>query len=122
VNRHLSVAAWDPSNGGLHRKLPSRYRHRLGYEGDRGGLPRALGEREVTIVDLAMFDAVNSIARRYQPYLTQLPTTESTSADAAAASAAATALALLHPQDANEAVNSNLLRELDVAKRTGRGS
>ena len=62
----------------------------------------ALGEREVAIVDLAMFDAVNSIARRYQPYLEQLPVTEPTSADAAAASAAATALELLHPQAAND--------------------
>lgn len=60
----------------------------------------ALGEREVTIVDLAMFDAVNSIERRYQPYLEQLRTTEPTSADAAAASAAATALAGLHPEAA----------------------
>jgi hypothetical protein len=60
----------------------------------------ALGEREVTIVDLAMFDAVNSIERRYQPYLEQLPITEPTSADAAAASAAATALAGLHPETA----------------------
>src|SRR5258706_10942797 len=60
----------------------------------------ALGEREVTIVDLAMFDAVNSIERRYQPYLEQLPTTEPASADAAAASAAATALAELHPESA----------------------
>jgi hypothetical protein len=60
----------------------------------------ALGEREATIVDLAMFDAVNSIERRYQPYLEQLPTTEPTSADAAAASAAATALAGLHPETA----------------------
>ena len=60
----------------------------------------ALGEREVTIVDLAMFDAVNSIERRYQPYLEQLPTTGLTSADAAAASAAATALAGVHPEAA----------------------
>jgi hypothetical protein len=60
----------------------------------------ALGEREVTIVDLAMFDAVNSIERRYQPYLEQLPTTGPTSADAAAASAAATALAGVHPEAA----------------------
>jgi len=60
----------------------------------------ALGEREVAIVDLAMFDAVNSIERRFQPYLEQLPTTEPTSADAAAASAAATALAGLHPETA----------------------
>jgi hypothetical protein len=60
----------------------------------------ALGEREVTIVDLAMFDAVNSIERRYQPYLGQLPTKGSTSADAAAASAAATVLAGVHPEAA----------------------
>jgi hypothetical protein len=32
----------------------------------------ALGEREVIIVDLAMFDAVNSFERGYQPYLEQL--------------------------------------------------
>jgi hypothetical protein len=62
--------------------------------------PAALGEREVTIVDLAMFDAVNSIERRYQPYLEQLPATEPASADAAAASAAATALVGLHPDTA----------------------
>src|SRR4029077_19345541 len=62
--------------------------------------PAALGEREVAIVDLAMFDAVNSIERRYQPYLEQLPTTGPTSADAAAASAAATALAGVHPEAA----------------------
>jgi len=58
----------------------------------------ALCEREVTIVDLAMFDAVNSIERRYQPYLQQLAVNGPTSADAAAASAAATALAGLHPE------------------------
>jgi PAP2 superfamily len=62
----------------------------------------ALGEREVAIVDLAMFDAVNSIKRRYQPYLQQVPIAEPTSIDASAASAAATALALLHPQAAND--------------------
>jgi hypothetical protein len=48
----------------------------------------ALGEREVAIVDLAMFDAVNSVARRYQPYLQQVPTLEPTAIDASAASAA----------------------------------
>jgi hypothetical protein len=61
----------------------------------------ALGEREVALVDLAMFDAVNSIDRRYRPYLKQLPTgVAPASADAAAASAAATALAGLHPESA----------------------
>ena len=62
----------------------------------------ALGQREAAIVDLAMFDAVNSVARHYQPYLLQVPILEPTSMDASAASAAATALALLHPQAAND--------------------
>jgi hypothetical protein len=62
--------------------------------------PAALAERELTLVDLAMFDAVNSIERRYQPFLVHMQTTEPTSADAAAASAAATALAALHPDTA----------------------
>ena len=77
----------------------------------------ALGEREVTIVDLAMFDAVNSIERRYQPYLEQLPTTRPTSADAAAASAAATALAGLHPEAAAsfKAALAEYLARLDAA-------
>jgi hypothetical protein len=65
--------------------------------------PAALGEREVAIVDLAMFDAVNAIAPRYQSYLQEAPSSSGpASSDAAAASAAATALSLLHPQSAND--------------------
>lgn len=64
--------------------------------------PAALGEREAAIVNLAMFDAVNSVERRYKPYLLEMRATDPVSADAAAASAAATALALLHPQAAND--------------------
>src|SRR5580698_318085 len=79
----------------------------------------ALGEREVTIVDLAMFDAVNSIERRYQPYLEQLPATEPTSADAAAASAAASALAGLHPETAAgfKAALAEYLAQLNAAPK-----
>ena len=62
--------------------------------------PAALGERESAIVNLAMFDAVNSIEQRYQPYLVKLAPASPTSAEAAAASAAATALAGLHPESA----------------------
>jgi hypothetical protein len=62
----------------------------------------ALGQREVAIVDLAMFDAVNSLARRYQPYLVRVEGFEGASPEAAAASAAATALIKLHPQNAEE--------------------
>jgi hypothetical protein len=60
----------------------------------------AVGQREVAIVDLAMFDAVNSIERRYRPYLTQLEAPTPISAEAAVASAAATALVGLHPEAA----------------------
>jgi PAP2 superfamily len=45
-----------------------------------------------------MFDAVNSIDRRYRPYLVQLPAAATTSKEAAAASAAGTILADLLPQ------------------------
>jgi len=62
--------------------------------------PAGLGEREAAIVDLAMFDAVNSVARKYRPYLVREDGFSGASAEAAAASAAATALEKLHPQSA----------------------
>jgi hypothetical protein len=49
------------------------------------------------MTQLAMFDAVNSIERKYQPYLVQLPATPSASKDAAAAAAAGTVLAGINP-------------------------
>ncbi|HEX8782491.1 MAG TPA: vanadium-dependent haloperoxidase [Steroidobacteraceae bacterium] len=58
----------------------------------------ALGEREVTIVDLAMFDAVNSLAQKYPAYRVREGGFAGASPEAAAASAAATALASLHPE------------------------
>ena len=51
--------------------------------------------RQLAMVHAAMFDAVNSIERRYQPYLVQLPAAPSMSKDAAAAAAAATVLATI---------------------------
>src|SRR5258705_8268788 len=62
----------------------------------------AAGQRVVAIVQVAMFDAVNSIERRYRPYLVQLPAVATTSKEAAAAAAAGTVLAGLHPQSAAE--------------------
>ncbi len=58
----------------------------------------AAGQRVVATVQLAMFDAINSVDRRYKPYLVQLPATATTSREAAAATAAAAVLAGLHPQ------------------------
>jgi hypothetical protein len=64
--------------------------------------PAALGERELAIVDIAMFDAVNSITPKYRPYVVGENGFSDASAEAAAASAAASALEKLHPQSAAE--------------------
>ncbi len=64
--------------------------------------PAALGERELAIVDIAMFDAVNSITPQYRAYIVRQNGFNDASAEAAAASAAASALELLHPQSAAE--------------------
>jgi hypothetical protein len=61
----------------------------------------AAGQRVVAIVQVAMFDAVNSIDRRYRPYLIQLPAAATTSREAAAAAAAGTVLVGLYPQEAD---------------------
>ena len=45
--------------------------------------------RTITILHVAMFDAVNSIDPRYKPYKVQLPASPDTSKEAAAAAAAA---------------------------------
>src|SRR5258707_15443739 len=54
------------------------------------------------MVHAAMFDAVNSIERRYQPYLVQLPADPATSKEAAAAAAAAAVLATINEKTAGE--------------------
>ena len=64
--------------------------------------PAPVGQRELAMVHVAMFDAVNSIERRYRPYLVQLTAQKTTSQDAAAAAAAATVLIGLHPEAAEE--------------------
>jgi hypothetical protein len=60
-------------------------------------MPSTHSQRIVAIMHAAMFDAVNSIERRYQPYIAQLPASPTTSKDAAAAAAAATVLTKLLP-------------------------
>jgi len=59
-------------------------------------------QRLMGMVHVAMFDAVNSIERRYQPYLVQLPADPATSKEAAAAAAAATVLATTSEKSAGE--------------------
>jgi hypothetical protein len=62
--------------------------------------PAASGQREMAIVHIAMFNAANSIERRYHPYLVELPAPKTTSQEAAAAAAAAAVLIALHPDKA----------------------
>ena len=54
-------------------------------------------QRAVAMVQVAMFDAVNSIERRYRPYLAQFPAAPTASKEAAAAAAAGAVLAGLFP-------------------------
>jgi hypothetical protein len=53
--------------------------------------------REMAMVHIAMFDCVNSIEPRYEPYKTKFEADAATSKDAAAAVAAARILSKLHP-------------------------
>src|SRR5882757_6363558 len=57
-----------------------------------GGTSPYMAQRMMAMVHAAMFDAVNSIERRYRPYLVQLPADSATSREAAAAAAAAAVL------------------------------
>ena len=59
-------------------------------------------QRMMGMVHAAMFDAVNSIERRYRPYLVQLPADPATSKEAAAAAAAAAVLATIDEKIASE--------------------
>jgi PAP2 superfamily len=79
------------------------------------------GQREMAMIHIAMFDAVNSIERRYHPYLALLPTPKTTSQDAAAASAAATVLIGLHPDkaaDIKAALAADLPNSLDSGAKS----
>jgi hypothetical protein len=61
-----------------------------------------IAQRMMGMVHVAMFDAVNSIERRYRPYLLQLPADSATSKEAAAAAAAAAVLATIDEKTASE--------------------
>jgi hypothetical protein len=67
-----------------------------------GGTNPYMAQRMMAMVHAAMFDAVNSIDRRYRPYLAQLPAEPTTSKEAAAAAAAAALLATIDTKTAGE--------------------
>ena len=76
-------------------------------------MPPAQAYRATAMIHLAMFEAVNSIERRYQPYLVQSIAAPQTSKEAAAAAAASTVLVGLTPQ-ARDEVNAALRRYLEA--------
>jgi hypothetical protein len=65
-------------------------------------MPPPHAERVMALVHLAMFDALNSIDRRYRPGVVQLNSSAKASKEAAAAAAAGTVLAGLDPKSAVE--------------------
>ncbi len=70
--------------------------------GVQARLPPWVQARNMAILHIAMFDAVNSIDRRYTPHRIQRSAPEGTSRDAAAAAAAHLALVRLYPAQAQE--------------------
>jgi len=85
ASRANVIAEWDEKGINLLRSLPN-------YP----------AERIMGMMHCAMFDAVNSIERRYQPYLVQFVAQPATSKEAAAAAAAATVLGTVDQKTANE--------------------
>jgi len=78
-------------------------------------------ERIIAMAHLAMFDAVNSIERKYRSYLVQLPAAPTTSKEAAAAAAAASVLAAVDPKtepDVRAALTAYLANIPDGAAKT----
>src|ERR1043165_6466035 len=59
-------------------------------------------ERVIACMHVAMFDAVNSVDRRYQPYGAQITAPKDASKEAAAAAAATGVLLQLFPTDASD--------------------
>jgi PAP2 superfamily len=62
-------------------------------------------QRAMTMVDIAMFDAVNAIEPKYQPYISRGPAPAGASKEAAAAAAAATVLLSLVPAGSKTAAD-----------------
>ena len=65
-----------------------------------GGTVPYMAQRFMGMVHAAMFDAVNSIEQRYQPYMVQLPADPGASKEAAAAAAAAAVLSSIDEKTA----------------------
>ena len=85
-----------------HADVISDWNDKAVTAGVQARLGPSVHTRNVAIVHVAMFDAVNSIDRRYTPYRVQVSAAAGTSREAAAAAAAHFALAHLHPDQAKD--------------------
>lgn len=77
--------------------------------------------RNIAMVHVAMFDALNSIERRYTPYRVQLQVSNTTSREAAAAAAAHYLLVRLYPdkaKDVDAALTTALAAVIDANAKT----
>jgi hypothetical protein len=84
---------------------------------------RAIGPRDLAMMNLAMFQCVNAIDRRYEPYRVAVEAAPTTSREAAASVAAASLLIRLHG-DVDPGVRSKLedaLRQVLAQIPDGRG-
>jgi PAP2 superfamily len=82
----------------------------------------AAASRTVAIVHTAMFDAINSIERRYSPYKFQVAAPSGSSAEAAGVSAAHAVLLKLFPEqkaDLDAAFNASVAKIPDGTGKTG---
>jgi len=77
--------------------------------------------RDMAMIHIAMFDSVNAIEPRYQPYKTKFDVDPTASKDAAAAVAAARVLSKLHPDSATK-VESELASYLAPAPASAKKS
>ena len=85
------------------------------------GQPPPVQARNIAMVHLAMFDAINSIEPRYTPYLLQLQVPNTTSREAAASAAAHYLMARLYPghlKDLDAALKATLASVPDGDAKT----
>jgi hypothetical protein len=98
------IGAVSPSLGNVITEWDEKALTVVTSQASLGGTNPYLAQRMMAVVHAAMFDAVNSIERRYRPLIVELPSQSntSTSKEAAAATAAAAVLATINPKTAEE--------------------
>src|SRR6184192_4548222 len=89
-----------------------------------GNTPPPIASRSLAIVHVSIYDAVNGIARTYEPYLVQSAVPASASLEAAASAAAHEALVNLFPASASyfDALHAAILAAIPNGPQKTAGS